>query len=110
MSVAGDQHNLTCMATIVGLENTPTFTWTGPPNGGPLPSDSNDTRMVSDVMSSGSTHTSILTFDPLKMVHSGRYACTVTVGTVSNSSTFDVTVAREFLRQFMLITAVFCSL
>ena len=91
-NTAGEQYQLTCTATVEGSTDTPTFSWLGPPNGGPLPSGVGDTRMVSDVMSSGSTHTSILQFDPLQSSHGGMYTCQVTVGTVTETRSTQVTV------------------
>ena len=88
-NTAGEQYRLTCR---VQSTDTPTFSWFGPPNGGPLPSDPDDTRMVSDVMSSGSTHTSILQFNPLNSSHEGNYTCQVTVGTVTEMRSFQVNV------------------
>ena len=79
INTAGEQYQLTC--TFFG-SITPIFVWTGPPNDRTLPSDSSDTRMVSDVMSSGSTHTSILQFDPLQSSHEGNYTCRVIVGII----------------------------
>ena len=76
----GEHYELTC---TIQSTDTPTFSWTGPPNGGPLSSGNSDTRMVSDVMSSGSTHTSILQFDPLQSSHEGNYTCQVTVGAIT---------------------------
>ena len=70
-NTAGEQYHLNC--TLVSSVNTPTFLWFGPPNGGTLPRDNSDTRMVSDGMSNGSTHTSILQFDPLQSSHEGNY-------------------------------------
>ena len=89
INTAGEQYQLTCkfLGSI-----TPIFVWTGPPNDRTLPSDSSDTRMVSDVMSSGSTHTSILQFDPLQSSHGGNYLCRVTVGTVTKMRSFQVNV------------------
>lgn len=66
------------ICTVIGSTDTPTITWLGPPNGGSLPSGVGDTRMVSDVMSSGSTHASILQFDPLQSSHEGIYTCQAT--------------------------------
>ena len=88
-NTAGEQYQMNCtiQSTVI-----PTFSWTGPPNGGALPSDSSDTRMVSDVMSSGSTHTSILQFDPLQSSHEGNYTCQVTVETVSEMRSIQVNV------------------
>ena len=84
----GEQYFLTCTVTS---DDTHTFTWNGPPNGGPLPSDNNDTRMVSD-SSSGSTHTSILQFDPLLLLHGGSYTCQVILGTVLYTESIQVNV------------------
>ena len=89
MNTAGGQYQLTC---TVQSTATPTITWLGPPNDGPLPSDDSDTGMVSDVMSSGSTHTSILQFDPLQSSHEGSYTCQVTVGTVTEMRSIQVNV------------------
>ena len=90
-NTVGEQYQLTC-----GVQTTdilvPTFTWIGPPNGGSLPSDNSDTWMVSDVMSSGSTHNSILQFDPLQSSHEGNYICQVTVGTVTEMRSIQVNV------------------
>ena len=69
-----------------------TLSWTGPPIGEPLPSDNNDTRMVSFGMSNGSTHTSILQFDPLQSSHEGNYTCQVTIGNVTEMSSIQVNV------------------
>ena len=91
-NIAGEQYQLTCGVQTTGL---PTFTWTGPPNGGTLPSDNSDTRMVSEGMSSGSTHTSILQFDPLQSSHEGNYICQVTVGTVTEMRSTQVNVEGE---------------
>ena len=90
-NIAGEQYQLTCGVQTTDI-HAPTFTWTGPPNDGQLPSDNSDTRMVSDVMSSGSTHTSILQFDPLQSSHEGNYICQVTVGTVTEMSSIQVNV------------------
>ena len=68
------------------------FAWVRPPNGRPLPSDDSDTRMVSDVISSGSTYTSILQFDPLQSSHEGNYTCQVTVGNETEMSSIQVNV------------------
>ena len=86
----GRQYQLTC--TFIGSIHTATFLWFGPPNDGTLPSDNSETRMVSDVMSSGSTHTSILQFDPLQSSHEGNYTCQVTVGTVTEMRSIQVNV------------------
>ena len=48
--------------------------------------------MVSDVMSSGSTHTSILQFDPLQSSHEGNYTCRVVVGTTVEITSIQVNV------------------
>ena len=87
INTAGEEYQLTCM--FIGIVSPPTFTWTGPPNGGSINSD---TGMVSDVMSSGSTHTSILQFDPLQSSHEGNYTCQVTVGTVTEMRSIQVNV------------------
>ena len=86
-NTAGEQYRLTC--TFTGATGTRTFAWFGPPNGRSLPSD---TRMVSDVMSNGSTHTSILQFDPLQSSHEGNYLCRVTVGNVTAIISTEVNV------------------
>ena len=91
---AGSQYQLTC--TFIGSIHTATFLWTGPPNGGTLPSDNSDTRMVSDGMSSGSTHNSILQFDPLQSSHEGNYICQVTVGTVTEMRSIQVNVEGKY--------------
>ena len=91
ISTAGEQYRLTC--TFFGSRNTtPIFLWTGPSNDGTLPSGNSDTRMVSDVMSSGSTHTSILQFDPLQSSHEGNYICRVVVGTILEITSVQVKV------------------
>ena len=90
-NTAGEVYLLTCTFSVSSA-NTPTFLWFGPPNGGPLPSDNSDTRMVSDVMSSGSTHTSILQFDPLQSSHEGNYICQATEGTVIDVTSSQVNV------------------
>ena len=90
MNTAGEQYQLAC--TFISTMATPSVTWTGPPNGGPLPSGNSDTRMVSDVMSSGSTHTSILQFEPLQTSHEGNYICQATVGTLTEMASFQVNV------------------
>ena len=87
-NTAGEQYRLTC--TFISSIATTSFTWFGPPNGGPLPSDNSDTRMVSDVMSNGSTHTSILQFDPLQSSHEGNYICQVTVGAIVEMVSFQI--------------------
>ena len=81
INTAGKQYQLTC-AFFGSIDSAPVFLWTGPPNGGLLPSGNSDTRTVSDVMSSGSTHTSILQFDPLQSSHEGNYTCRVVVGAI----------------------------
>ena len=43
-------------------------------------------------MSSDSTHTSILQFDPLQSSHEGNYTCQVTVGTETDMRSFQVNV------------------
>ena len=43
-------------------------------------------------MSSGSTHTSILQFDPLQSSHEGNYICQVTVGTIVEMTSFQINV------------------
>ena len=78
INTAGEQYQLTC-AFFGSIDAAPIFIWSGPPNDRTLPSD---TRMVSDVMSSGSTHTSILQFDPLQSSHEGNYTCRVVVGAI----------------------------
>ena len=79
INTAGEQYNLTCKF-LSSTGNMFTLWWSGPPNDTILPSgELGDTRMVSDVMSSGSTHTSILQFDPLQSSHEGNYTCEVTV-------------------------------
>ena len=89
-NTAGEQYRLTC--TFISSTATPSFSWFGPPNGGLLPSGNSDTRMVSDVMSNGSTHTSILQFDPLQSSHEGNYICQVTLGTVTEMTSFQINV------------------
>ena len=79
-STAGELYQLNC---TVQSTDKPTFRWFGPPS---------DTRMVSDVMSSGSTHTSILQFDPLQSSHEGNYTCQVIVETVTEMTSFQVNV------------------
>ena len=70
--------------------------WVRLPNGRPLPSDNSDTRMVSDVMSSGIlsgfAYTSILQFNPLNSSHEGNYTCQVTVGNETEMSSIQVNV------------------
>ena len=88
-NIAGEQYQLNC---TIQSTVTPTFSWFGPPNGGPLPSVPDDTRMVSGVMSSGFTHTSILQFDSLQSSHEGNYICQVTVGTVTEMRSIQVNV------------------
>ena len=91
INTAGEQYQLAC--TFNGsIDSAPVFSWTGPPNGGPLPSDDSVTRMVFDVMSSGSTHTSILQFDPLQSSHEGNYTCRVIVGTAVVITSIQVNV------------------
>ena len=89
INTAGEQYQLTC--TFFG-SITPIFVWTGPPNDRTLPVDSSDTRMVSDVMSNGSTHTSILQFDPLQSSHEGNYICRVIVGAIVEMTSFQINV------------------
>ena len=89
INTAGEQYQLTC-AFFGSI--TPIFVWTGPPNDRTLPRDNSDTRMVSDVMSSGSTHTSILQFDPLQSSHEGNYTCRVVVGTTVEITSIQVNV------------------
>ena len=43
-------------------------------------------------MSSGSTHTSILQFDPLQSSHEGNYTCRVIVGAIVEMTSFQVNV------------------
>ena len=88
-NTAGKVFRLTC---TVQSTDTPSFSWFGPPNGGTLPSDDSYTRMVSNVMSSGSTHTSILQFSPLQSPHEGKYTCEVRVGTVTEMRSIQVNV------------------
>ena len=91
-SITGGQYQLTC-TFITTSNSTTSFSWFGPPNGGILPSGNSDTRTVSDVMSSGFTHTSILQFDPLQSSHEGNYTCQVTVlGTVTEMSSIQINV------------------
>ena len=88
-NTAGEYYQLTC--TFISSTATPTFSWLGPPNGGPLLNGVDDTRLVSDVMSSGSTHTSILQFNPLQSSHEGNYICQVTTaGSNMYTSAFQV--------------------
>ena len=91
INTAGEQYQLAC--TFIGsIDSAPVFLWTGPPNDRPLPSDDSDTRMVSDVMSNGSTHTSILQFDPLQSSHEGNYTCRVVVGATVEITSIQVYV------------------
>ena len=92
-NIAGEQYQLTC-----GVQTTDilTFTWTGPPNGGQLPSDNSDTRIVSGGIPSGSAHTSILQFDPLQSSHEGNYICRVIVGNVTEMRSIQVNVEGKF--------------
>ena len=87
-NTAGEQYQLTCTFTS-SLTNTPSISWLGPPNGKTLPGVGGDTRMVK---SSGSAHTSILQFDPLQSSHEGNYTCQVTVGTVTEMRSIQVSV------------------
>ena len=89
-STAGELYQLNC---TVQSTDKPTFRWFGPPSDGTLPSD---TRMVSDVISSGSTHTSILQFDPLQSSHEGNYTCRVVVGTVTEMRSIQVNVEGKY--------------
>ena len=94
-NTAGEQYQLNCIVHT-SIDSAPNISWLGPPDGGTLPSDSNDTRTVSDMMSSGSTHTSILQFDPLQSSHEGNYTCQVTVqGTVTEMRSFQVNVGKS---------------
>ena len=90
-NIVGEQYQLTCGVQTTDI-HVPTFSWTGPPNGGQLSSDNSDTRMVSVGMSNGSTHTSILQFDPLQSSHEGNYICQVTVGNVTEMRSIQVNV------------------
>ena len=91
INTAGELYQLAC-TFIESIDSAPVFLWTGPPNDRPLPSDDSDTRMVSDLMSSGSTHTSILQFDPLQSSHEGNYTCRVVVGTTVEITSIQVNV------------------
>ena len=90
-SITGGQYQLTC-TFITTSNSTTSFSWFGPPNGGIFPSDNSDIRMV---MSSGSTHTSILQFDPLQSSHEGNYTCQVTVGNVTEMRSIQVNVKSK---------------
>ena len=91
INTAGGQYQLAC--TFIGsIDSAPVFLWSGPPSDRPFPSDDSDTRMLSDVISSGSTHTSILQFDPLQSSHEGNYTCQVRVGTVTEMKSIQVNV------------------
>ena len=103
INTAGEQYQLAC--TFIGsIDSASVFLWTGPPNDGPLPSGDDDTRMVSDVMSSGSTHTSILQFDPLQSSHEGNYTCRVVVGTTVEITSIQVNVEAPVTSQQPTVT------
>ena len=87
INTTGEQYQLTC--TVNGTTTTPTFSWADRTNDRIM---NTNTRMVSDVMSSGSTHTSILQFDPLQSSHEGNYTCQVTVGNVTEMRSIQVNV------------------
>ena len=76
-----------------GTAVVPSFQWLGPDGMNVI---TTDFLMIigttSDVMSGGSTHTSILQFDPLQVSHEGSYTCEVTVGTVTEMRSIQVNV------------------
>ena len=72
------------------------FAWVRPPNGGPLPSDNSDTRMVmSSGILSGFAYISILRFNPLNSSHEGNYTCQVTVGNETEMKSIQVNVTSK---------------
>ena len=76
-----------------GTAVVPSFQWLGPDGMNVITTDSlMITGTTSDVMSSGSTHTSILQFDPLQSSHEGNYTCQVTVGTLTEIKSTQVNV------------------
>ena len=71
--VAGQVYVLTCTASLQGENlhvDTPlTITWMGP-------RVALDEVTIRNSSSTGGTHTSTLTFSPLKQVYDGNYTCT----------------------------------
>ena len=84
-TTAGERYFLTCI--VSGTTDTPNITWFGPPNGGPLPSDNSNTRMV---ITTGST--SMLRISPLQSTDEGNYTCQAIVGTVVDVTSIQVIV------------------
>ena len=80
---------MTCTVSrmIQGLVNSPTVTWTT--EGMPV-SDRNDI-----IVSTGTSSTSTLVFDPLRTSHGGRYYCTGSLSSPALESQLTVSLLEE---------------
>ena len=90
VQTAGNQHTLTCTATVnTYLIVTPTIEWRLPESVG------NSSITTGGQSTSGAVSTKTLMFNPLRTSHGGVYQCTATV----NISGFDLqsrTLSRTF--------------
>ena len=70
---------LTCFAFKLDDLPDPNITWIG------IPENSDPMVIISDAVSTGTTTTSQLTFDPLVVGHEGGYTCRAHIGTMEQN-------------------------
>ncbi len=87
-------YQLNCVVTGIGLIiHVPSVTWSTP-SGTVISTDTYFT--VGAVTGSGSTYSSVLTFNSLKTSQAGEYTCTAEVDSVTNVSTANISVTSTF--------------
>ncbi len=88
-STAGStDYSITCTVTEIGLI-APSITWRAP---GDMVISTDTDFTVGAVTGSGSTYSSVLTFNSLKTSQAGEYTCTAEVNSVTDVSSTAVSV------------------
>ena len=83
-NTAGEAYDLVCSAVVNGSSSQPSFAWLNPMNN-PI-----DPQMVNTTDSM-----SMLYFSPLVASDAGTYTCTVTLGSVMQTTSVNITVKSK---------------